>query len=372
MEQINGASLMDYIKRISDPRKPSNGTLHSFEEIMVIALCAMLCDIERFEDIAFWGKTKEAWLRRFLVLKNGIPSSDTFERVFRILDPKGFEAVFRQWVGGVATALGRQIAVDGKTLRGSRDGENPPAHMVSAYATDLGLVIGQEKVYEKSNEITAIPVLLDALYIKGLLVSSDAMGCQKEIADKIVAKGADYLLAVKGNQPKLHNRIAAAFMDKGERLISHQHLDPSHGRLVIQISHVMSAEGVVDASIWRDCKTVGQISSLRIVNNKASDLETRYYISSRQLSAEELAVAARAHWGIENRLHWMLDVNFGEDGCTVSKDNAPQNLSLLRKIVLNLIRCDTTDKTKTSLRRKRKRAAWDDDVRMAMLGLNPL
>lgn len=363
---------MDYIRQIDDPRKPSNGTLHSFEEIMVIALCAMLCEAESFEDMAFWGKTKQAWLRRFLVLENGIPSADTFERVFRIIDPKRFESVFRQWVGSVVTALGGQIAVDGKTLRGSRDGEVPQAHMVSAFVTDLGLVIGQEKVNEKSNEITAIPVLLDALYIKGFLVSSDAMGCQKEIADKIVAKGGDYLLAVKGNQPKLHDRIAAAFMDKSENLISHEHLDPSHGRLVVQISKAMPSQGIIDAADWRNCKTIGQISSLRIVDGKASDLEMRYYISSRQLSAEELAKAAKAHWGIENRLHWMLDVNFSEDACTVRKDNAPQNLSLLRKIVLNLIRCDTTDKAKTSLRQKRKRAAWDDDVRMCMLGLNPL
>ncbi len=372
MAAIPGANLMNYVSTLDDPRKPSNGTLHDFQEILVIAICAMLSDADNVEDIALWGRMKESWLRRFLVLKNGVPSHDTFERVFRILDPKRFEAVFRQWVSGIVTALGGQLAIDGKTLCGSVDAGEPPVHMVSAFATELGLVLGQEKVAGKSNEITAIPVLLDALYLKGFLVSIDAMGCQKNIAAQIVAKGGDYLLAVKGNQPKLSERIETALIDLRETLTPHEYTEKSHGRIVIQVTRTLSAKNIVDTSDWPKCTTIGLVDSFRVVGGKPSALEQRYYISSRELSAEELATAVRAHWGIENRLHWMLDVNFGEDGCRVRKDNAPQNLSLLKKIVLNLIRSDTTDTPKTSLRQKRKRAAWDDDIRMNMLGLIPL
>jgi predicted transposase YbfD/YdcC len=372
MESIPGANLMNYVSTLDDPRKASNGTLHDFREILVIAICAMLSDADNVEDIALWGRLKESWLRRFLVLKNGVPSHDTFERVFRILDPKRFEEMFRQWVGGIVTALGGQLAIDGKTLRGSVDGDEPPVHMVSAFATDLGLVLGQEKVAGKSNEITAIPVLLDALYLKGFLVSIDAMGCQKNIAAKIVAKGGDYLLAVKGNQPKLLERIETVFTDRRDGLVPHEHAEKSHGRVVVQMARTASAKDVVDTRAWPKCNTICLVDSIRVVGGKPSELEQRYYISSRELSAEELAMAVRAHWGIENRLHWMLDVNFGEDACMVRKDNAPQNLSLLKKIVLNLIRSDTTDKPKASLRQKRKRAAWDDDIRMNMLGLTPL
>ena len=363
---------MEMLSTLDDPRQPSNGTLHDFQETLVIAICAMLSDADNFEDIALWGRLKEGWLRRFLVLKNGIPSHDTFERVFRILDPKQFEAVFRQWVSGIVTALGGQMAIDGKQLGGSADRDAPPAHRVSAFATDLGLVLGQEKVTDKSNEITAIPVLLDALYVKGFLVSIDAMGCQRDIAAKIIEKGGDYLLAVKGNQPTLLARIETAFIDRPDSSPSHSQVDKSHGRIVAQISHTLPAKGVVDTVHWPECKTIGRVGSFRVVGGKPSELEQRYYLSSRELTAEELASAVRAHRGIENRLHWMLDVNFGEDGSQVKKDNAPQNLSLLKKIVLNLIRSDTTDNVKTSLRQKRKRAAWDDDIRMRMLGFSPL
>lgn len=372
MASVSGMNLMGSLSALDDPRGPSNGTLHDFQEILVIAICAMLSDADNFEDIALWGRLKEDWLRRFLELKNGIPSHDTFERIFRILDPKQFETVFRQWVSGIVTALGGQMAIDGKTLRGSADRDAPPAHMVSAFATELGLVLGQEKVADKSNEITAIPVLLDALYVKGFLISIDAMGCQRGIAAKIIEKGGDYLLAVKGNQPTLLTRIETAFIDRPDTSPAHEHVEKSHGRIVVQVSHTQPAKGVVDAAHWPECKTIGRVDSFRVVGGKPSELEQRYYICSRELTAEQLASAVRAHWAIENRLHWMLDVNFGEDGSLVRKDNAPQNLSLLKKIVLNLIRSDTSDKVKTSLRQKRKRAAWDDNIRMNMLGLKPL
>lgn len=368
--KTNGANLVDCLSEIDDPRRPSNGTLHDFQEILVMAVAAVLSDCDTVEDVAGWAKMREAWLRRFLVLKNGIPSEDTFLRVFRVLDPKQFEQSFRRWVGSVATALSGTIAIDGKTVCGSAAGGSSPIHMVSAFATDLGLVLGQEKVDAKSNEITAIPELLDALYLKGLLVSIDAMGCQKAIAAKIVGKGGDYLLGVKGNQPTLHAAIEAAFIDQPARC--HEHLDSRHGRVVVQIAKVLPAQGVVAAEDWPKCKTIARIDSARLVNGKPAALEQRYYLSSRDLSAEELAAAVRSHWAIENRLHWVLDVSFGEDASTVRKDNAPQNVSLLKKIVLNLLRLDKTAPPKTSLRLRRKHAAWDDDSRMNMLGLKPL
>jgi predicted transposase YbfD/YdcC len=372
MSVPKGLILMDCLSEIDDPRRPSNGTLHDFREMLVIAIAAVLSDSDTVEDIAYWAQMREPWLRRFLVLKNGIPSEDTFLRVFRLLDPKQFEACFRRWVSRVVTALSGTIAVDGKTVCGSGSGGEDAIHMVSAFATELGIVLGQEKVSGKSNEITAIPELLEALYLKGLLVSIDAMGCQKVIASQIVAQGGDYLLAVKGNQAGLLQSIQDAFLDRKGEAPRHEGFEKSHGRIVCQLASVLPAEGLVDRAAWPNCQVVGRIDSVRKVGDKAGEFEQRYYIASRALSPAQLAQAVRSHWGIENQLHWVLDVTMHEDDSTVRKDNAPQNLSLLKKIVLNLIRLDTTDTAKCSLRIKRKRAAWDDDVRMNMLGLKPL
>ncbi|MDP3639362.1 MAG: ISAs1 family transposase [Azonexus sp.] len=206
---------MDCLDEIEDPRSASNGTLYDFREMLVIAIYASLCDMDTCEDFALWAQARQPWLKRFLTLKNGIPASATFYRLFRALDPKQFEAFFRRWVSQIipaATPPG-QIAVDGKTIRGSADGARKPAHIVSAFSTELGIAFGQERVAQKSNEIKATPELLEALYIKGFLVSIDAMGCQKAIARKIVAKGGDYLLMVKGNQPGLLDKVSAAFTE---------------------------------------------------------------------------------------------------------------------------------------------------------------
>ena len=362
------------LREVEDPRRPSNGTRHDFVEMLVVAMAAALSDCDTIEDIACWGRTKAPWLREFLVLKNGVPSEETFLRVFRALDPKQFEAAFRRWVAGVVGTLRGSVAVDGKTVRGSGSGGGTAIHMVSAFATELGLVLGQEKVASKSNEITAIPELLKALYINGLLVSIDAMGCQKSIAHQITDQGGDYLLAVKGNQPTLLEALETEFIDQSgcDAVDRHGHARKSRGRIVGQIASVLPAQGIVDLADWPKCRTIGLVDSLRQVGDKESSFERRYYISSRELTAEQLAASVRSHWGVENRLHWVLDVSFGEDASAVRKDNAPQNLSLLKKIVLNLIRLDTADETKTSLRLKRKRAAWDDDVRLRILGLKPL
>ena len=325
----------------------------------------MLSDADNVEDFAAWARVKEDWLRRFLVLKNGIPSPDTFHRIFAALNPQQFESVFRRWVGGIIPALSRTLAVDGKTLCGSGAGADSPVHIVSAFATDLGLVLGQEKIAGKSNEITAIPEWRQALTLKGHLVTIDAMGCQKAIAAQIVAQKGDYLLAVKGHPPTLHAAIRRAFDDLSGEPSWHEQFERSHGRRVSQLAWVAPAEGGGNTSDWPACKTLACIVSQRVIGNKVAQAECRYFISSREMSA-------RAHWGIENRLHWVLDVTFGEDASQISQNHAPQNFSLLKKIVLNMLRLDTTGKAQTSLRQKRKSAAWDDDSRAAILGIQSL
>jgi predicted transposase YbfD/YdcC len=319
---------MDELAGLADPRKPSNGTRHDFQEMLVMTIAAVLSDCDTMEDVVEWSRMHESWLRRFMALKNGVPSEDTFLRIFRLLDPKGFEACFRRWVGQVVTQLNGTIAVDGKTVRGSGTGGEQAIHMVSAFATELGLVLGQEKVASKSNEITAIPELLDALYLKGFLVSIDAMGCQKAIARQIVGKKADYLLAVKGNQPGLLQAIQDAFIDQQEAVMHIADLDTGHGRIVAQRCSVLPAAGIVPEADWPGCAVIARIDSLRQVKGKTSELEQRYYISSRSLAPSALAEAVRSHWAIENQLHWVLDVTMREDASTIRKDNAPENLSL--------------------------------------------
>lgn len=367
-----GAVLMDVLSGLKDPRKPSNGTRHDFQEILVMTIAAVLSDCDTMEDVVEWSRAHEGWLRRFMLLKHGIASEDTFLRIFQQLDPKGFEACFRRWVSEVVTQLSGTIAVDGKTVRGSGTGGGQAIHMVSAFATELGLVLGQEKVASKSNEITAIPELLDALYIKGFLVSIDAMGCQKAIARQIIDQKADYLLAVKGNQPRLLQAIQDAFVDQKEAVMHIADIDTGHGRVVAQRCSVLPAAGIVPAADWPACAVIARIDSLRQVKGKTSELEQRYYISSRPLAPAEVALAVRSHWAIENQLHWVLDVTMREDASTIRTDHAPENLSLLKKMILNILRTDTSGRKKLSLRIRRKRAAWDDDLRAQLLGLNPL
>lgn len=250
---------MECLNELPDPRKPSNGTRHDFREILVIAICAMLSDSDSFEDIALGvvATPLSGPAQR-------LPSQDCFLRVFRVLDPACFESMFRRWVGDIVGALGGTVAIDGKTLCGSADSEKPAVHRAIAFSTQLGLVLGQERVDGKSNEITAIPELLEALYVKGLLISLDAMGCQREIAQKIREKGGDYLLAVKGNQPGLYDEVRWRISDV-QATPAHEHIDRSHGRTVLQLSWTADAQGAVDPDKWADCKTVGCVVSQRIV-----------------------------------------------------------------------------------------------------------
>jgi predicted transposase YbfD/YdcC len=362
-------TLAEHFTQIEDPRRQGFAHRYDLVEILVITTCALFSEVEGFEDIADWAHVKETWLRQFLRLKNGIPSPDTFARVFRLLDPKAFESAFRAWVGQTLPAF-RQLAIDGKSLRGSVDAGKSALHMVSAFATDIGLVLGQEAVADKSNEITAIPALLEALAIKGCLVSIDAMGCQKEIASSIRARHADYLLAVKNNQPKLRTALEDAFAQMSDDE-GFEHIDQGHGRTVIQCARTIENNGQVDTAVWKDCKWLGQIVSLRIEGRQRQTTELRYYISSVKLTHEQLHAAVRQHWGIENQLHWRLDVIFREDAARLRKDNGPRNIALIRKIVLNMLRQDMRW-PKASIRRRRKMAGWDDNERMRVIGISQI
>lgn len=372
--------LVEWLEEIDDPRRAGYALRHDLVEILVIAIAGIASGAENFEDVFDWATTKEAWLRRFLVLKHGIPSADTLNRVFRLLDPGQFEAAYQGWVGGIVGAVEGLVAIDGKTVRGSADGLRGGIHLVSAYATRHGLSLGQVKVADKTNEITAIPCLLSVLDIEGCLVSIDAMGCQKEIARQIVIDNkADYLLAVKGNQPSLHLAVASAFAPAQTDALQaagqgQSAIDLGHGRLVHRQCWVADNDGRVDVAEWPGCRTLGLVKTTRIEDGKMGDTEYRHYISSRSLTVTELAEAVRGHWGVENGLHWHLDVTFGEDARTVKKDHGPENVSLINKIVLALLKLAPPPKSnrKISLRRRRLMAAWDDHVRMELLGMRLL
>ena len=358
-------SLVEHFAVIEDPRR--GRISHDLVEMLVIVTCALFAEVESFVDIAQWARVKEPWLRRFLRLEGGLPSHDTLNRVFRLLDPKAFEAAFRAWTADVMGAFA-QVALDGKSLRGA--GRTSPVHLVGAFATDLGLALGQTRVADKSNEITAIPALLRALELRGALVSIDAMGCQREIAREILDRGADYLLAVKANQANLHQAVQDTFVDEPQPG-THEQVLRGHGRQVIQMAEVIENTGQVDTATWPGCRSLGRITSVRISAEAASAIEQRYYISSAALDAEAFAAAVRRHWAIENGLHWSLDVILREDACVVKKDHAPQNLAIMRRLLLNVLRQDTAH-PKKSLRLRRKMAGWDDDERMRLLGLAPL
>lgn len=368
-------SLAECFSELEDPRT-GRAKLHNMVEMLVIAICAILAGAEHCVDISLWGQTKEAWLKQFLKLENGIPSHDTFSRLFRLLSPKQFENVFRGWISGIVGAVRGHVALDGKTLCGSHDGDERAIHLVSAFSTQLGLVLGQEKIADKSNEITAIPQLLQTLYLKGCLVSIDAMGCQKSIAQDIRDAGADYLLAVKGNQGGLEESLVSFFdAARCDSLRKPAHfletIEKGHGR--IETRRYWLADnvfGLVDCERWADCRKVGMVESVRDIGKDEPSVERRYFITSAASAVSEFAGAVRDHWQIENRLHWSLDVMFREDECRIRKDYAPQNFSLLRKFGLNLLRMDNSD-PKMSLRCRRKRAGWNDDFLMAMLGLQP-
>ncbi len=358
-------SLVGHFKPLEDTRCPLKRR-HILHEMIVIAIAAILCGADGWVGIAQFGRSKQVWLQGFLTLPHGIPSHDTFGRVFGLLEPTAFEACFRAWVESIRALLpGEIIAIDGKTLRRSHDrGAGLAAlHLVSAWAAQNRLVLGQVATDAKSNEITAIPRLLELLHIRGCIVTIDAMGCQTKIAALIIARGGDYLLALKGNQGTLAAEVEEAFIDADAKdyvgLPSQvvETVEQGHGRRERRRYRTLGQLGdLSNAAAWAGLNMLGMVESECERDGKITR-ETRYYIGSIGLDAQTFAGAARGHWGIENSLHWSLDVAFREDESRVRDDNARENLAVLRHLALNRLK---NDNTKLGIANKRLRAGWDE------------
>ena len=371
-------TLTEAFGGLEDPRT-GPARRHDLAEMILMALCAVMCGADTWVDVAEWAEDNEAWLKRYLVLEHGTPSHDTFGRVFRLLDAKVFEACFRAWISRLAGVVAGVVAIDGKTACGSRDGHNTALHTISAYATASGLCLGQEHTRGKGNEIPAIKALLDTLALKGCIVTIDAIGCQTEIAQKILDRGGDYLLAVKDNQKDLADALREFFAEGETRgfgslpVSRYQSVEKDHGRIETRQAMWVSDLSWLDKKLrehWPKLAGIGLIQRQREINGAVST-ERAYYIGSQGItSAESFAKAARDHWGIENSLHWVLDITFREDDCRVRKDHAPHNFAALRKFALTLLRQDT-QYPKRSLRSRRKTAERLPDYRASLLGLIP-
>jgi predicted transposase YbfD/YdcC len=366
--------IAHHFTNLPDPRHPAFRDRHSLGDMLVIALAAVLSGANSWDAIAAFGVSKEGWLRSLgLKLPSGIPSHDTFNRIFAALDPLAFQQAFTSWINAVCGTLGFcHIPVDGKALRGATGPGGTCLHLVSAWAAEHRLSLAQVAVADKSNEITAIPEVLRMLHLRGALVSIDAIGCQKEIAGQICDEGGDYLLAVKDNQPTLHGDIGACFeaaYDKGFEGVRHDAFttrEVNHGRYEERVCTVLyEPAGLTTGAEWPGLKAVVQVIRTRREGDKEGD-EVAYYISSSTAAAERLAEAVRAHWSIENGQHWCLDVLLSEDRCRARQGNAAENLAWLRKMVLSLFR---HDKSKGSIPTKRLRAALEDDYRTHLLNL---
>jgi predicted transposase YbfD/YdcC len=362
-------ALIKELAAIEDPRCEWR-VEHRLLDILAIAVCAVLGEAESFEDIALYGRCKRDWLEGFLELPNGIPSHDTFRRVLMLIDPDAFERSFLGWVRAAFRPEEdgpRQVAIDGKTVRRSFDRRTgrSPLHLVSAYATEGGLVLARRATEGKGGELAVLPDLLDGLDLRGCPVSLDALACHPEVAGRITGRGGDYLLALKGNRKKAHAEVKAwfatnAFAPGASLRPCFDAFDESHGRLVRRRVFACPDAGVFGTlEDWPGLRAVLAAETIRGIPGRGKvTAEIRHYLSSARLPPERLAAAIRSHWRVENGLHWILDVGFREDASRVRERNAARNLAPLRKIAFNLARADAT--LKASLKGKRKYAGWDD------------
>jgi predicted transposase YbfD/YdcC len=368
-------SLWNYFSELPDPRR-SQGRRHKLRDILAVALCAVVCGADDFTEIEEFGQTKEAWLRQFLELPHGIPSHDTFGRVFAALDPRAFGQCFMGWVRGVAElSEGAIVTIDGKAVRRSYDAaaECPAIEWVSAWARENRLTLGQVKVAEGSNEITAVPELLRALALRGCVVTADALNCQKEIAAEVRRRGADYVLALKGNHATLHERVErflAAVREgrtHGFRVGEHRSVEKGHGR--IEERYFLQADAPEDLTAggeWAGLASVGLLRG-RARGGGAVSRHRRYYLSSLPVEAEKFSEAVRGHWAVENSCHWVLDVVFREDDSRVRAAHAAENFALLRRLVHNLLQHERS--VKRGVKAKRLKAALDENYLLKVLRL---
>jgi len=361
------SSFQEHFASLSDPRSPhAPNQRHALIDILVIAVCAVICGAEGWEDIEEYGKAQAEWFAEVLELPNGIPCHDTFRRVLSLLDPDELTQCFVSWTAALSDFSGGDIvAIDGKTLRRSFDRASSKAaiHMVSAWANRNRLVLGQVKVDDKSNEITAIPKLLKMLDVTGATVTIDAMGCQKEIAKVITEQEADYVLALKKNHSTLYEDVTLYLDDaRGSEFAEIDHdyyetVDGDHGRIETRRYWITSAIDWLGAKAsWTNLQSLGLVESRREMGEKV-EIERRYYLSSLPADGVRFSDAVRQHWGVENGLHWVLDVSFNEDACRIRKDKGAQTFSVLRHIALNLLKRES--KHKRGIKARRKRAGWD-------------
>jgi predicted transposase YbfD/YdcC len=366
MSESRPATLQEHFAELTDPRV-ERGKLHLLLDILVIALCAVICGADSWVEMEAYGRAKEEWLKQFLALPNGIPSHDTFARVLARLKPEELQRCFLNWMRAVSELThGEVVAIDGKTLRRSfeRAAGKGAIHMVSAWATANRLVLGQQQVDEKSNEITAIPALLRLLELEGCIVTIDAMGCQKAIARTIVEQGADYVLALKGNQGVMHDEVELFFAGARQHEFwnipyhFHHTVDGEHGR--IEERHywlVSELDWLAEARAWAGLRSLGLVEAQRTVG-ETTTVERRYYLTSLAGDVQQFAHAVRSHWGIENGLHWVLDVAFREDESRVRREHGAQNFAVLRHLALSLLRQDKS--ARGGIKVKRLKAGWDD------------
>ena len=365
-------TFLEYFSRLEDPRIERN-KLYPLDEILLVVLCGTICGAEGWEEFQEFGIQKFSFLKSYLPFKNGIPCHETFKRVISSLNPNEFKDCFIQWVQSFQASLKEVIAIDGKTLRHTFDrAKNKSAiHMISAFATNSKIVLGQRKTNDKSNEITAIPELLELLSIKGSIVTIDAMGCQKDIAEKIIEKKADYVLALKGNQGNLYEDIKSFFEQevKRERYFKDTNLkyfeetDKAHGRIETRKCWVTDeTDWIYKKEAWRGLTSIAIVESSRTLNGKTSK-EKRFYISSFPPNAEIIGKAVRSHWGIENSLHWVLDMTYREDESRIRDKNAAENLAIIRHTSLNILQnYKQKTKSRSSIKGTRKKAGWNNDI----------
>ena len=369
-------SILEQFSQLKDPRVERTKR-HNLTDVIAIAICAVICGANGWTDVELFGKSKREWLESFLELPNGIPSHDTFGRVFAMLDAEQFERCFMDWVSAVSEMTkGEVIAIDGKTLRRSADRANGKSalHLVSAWSSANRLVLGQRKVDGHSNEIMAIPQLLRSLDVSGCIVTTDAMGCQKKVAREIVEQGADYVLALKGNQRELYDDVKDTFLQWDEGVGDFfEQVEKSHGRIETRRCRSVTDSEWIDylngksewgKSEWPALSSVAMVESERVAEGVATS-QKRYYISSLSADAKALLRSARTHWEIENSMHWVLDMGFREDESRVRKGNSAENLSILRRLAMNLLKQDKS--VKVGIEAKRKRAGWDEKYLLKIL-----